>query len=120
MRGMARTGRYNLVLLKIVVAGTAASALLPGCGGDFPFARPLEIEQGQHLEEEAIAQLEEGMSRAEVARLLGEPVLEHPFHEDRWDYLYRYQGAEPAEQRRLTLRFEEGELVEITNRWNGE
>lgn len=119
MRAMPVTERYNLFLLKIVAAG-AAAALLCGCGGGFPFARPLEIEQGQRLEEEAIAQLEEGMSRAEVARLLGEPLLEHPFREDRWDYLYRYQGAEPAKQRRLTLRFEDGELVGITNRWNGE
>ncbi|MFP4146778.1 MAG: outer membrane protein assembly factor BamE [Halorhodospira sp.] len=107
--------KRNLFLLQIF----SAALLAGGCGGHFPFAQPLEIEQGNLLEKEDIARVQPGMSKAAVERLLGRPLLEHPFEAQRWDYLYERRGTEQA-QRRLTLHFEDGEVVEIEDRWNGD
>ncbi len=111
MLGMTIPSKCKLFLLYF-----SAAVLLAGCGGQFPFAQPLEVEQGNLLEDEDIARVEEGMSRADVRRILGEPVLEHAFAENRWDYLYERRGSE-EQRKRLTLFFEDDTVVEIEDRW---
>ncbi len=85
-----------------------ASLLLQGCGtGLFSVFRP-DLQQGNHLDDERIAQLETGMSPEQVRFLLGEPVLRDPFHGDRrWEYVYYLKpGDGQAQRRRLTILFD--------------
>ena len=46
------------------------------------------IAQGNLIKEEDLAQLEVGMTRNQVRFLLGTPMVNDPFHSDRWDYVY--------------------------------
>ena len=46
------------------------------------------IAQGNLIKEEDLAQLEVGMTRNQVRFLLGTPMVNDPFHADRWDYVY--------------------------------
>ncbi|MBF0219706.1 MAG: outer membrane protein assembly factor BamE [Gammaproteobacteria bacterium] len=47
-----------------------------------------------------MAQLQAGMSREAVKQLLGTPLLQDPFHPNRWDYLFRLEhGGESGETR---------------------
>ena len=46
------------------------------------------ISQGNLVQEEDLAQLEVGMTRKQVRFLLGTPMIDDPFHRDRWDYVY--------------------------------
>lgn len=65
--------------------------LIQGCGGT-PFWLPkphkIEIQQGNLLDEEQISAVSIGTSREQVVRVLGAPVLESLYNEDRWDYVY--------------------------------
>ncbi len=92
-----------------------AGALLTGCGGSFPFAHQIEVEQGNILEPERVERIQEGMTREEVRQLLGSPLLEHPFHAERWDYIYTNHGGgnDPVRQR-LTIHFENDTVARIT------
>src|SRR5690606_34826979 len=45
----------------------------------------MDIQQGNLLEEETIAQVEVGMTRSQVQFLLGTPTIADAFHRDRWD-----------------------------------
>lgn len=66
----------------------------------------LEIEQGNYLTQSQVAKVDKGMERAKVRRLLGEPLIQDPFHPDRWDYVYTRIDEERKEvRRRLTLFF---------------
>ncbi len=112
---MMMPSKCKSFLLKF--AGTVAAAGLAGCSGYFPFAKELVIEQGNLLDREDIEQLEVGMTERQVQRLLGNPVLEHPFEEQRWDYLYRRHGGQEEERKRLTLYFEDGRVAEIEDHW---
>lgn len=89
----------------------------------FPFAYQPEMEQGDVLDQEDVDQLSEGMTRAEVRQLLGTPVLRHPFHEHRWDYIYSIRGGSQEPTRRhLTLHFDEDERlvrIEGDRDWEG-
>ena len=40
------------------------------------------------LEQEDVDQVTLGMTRGQIRFLLGTPMIDDPFHEDRWDYVY--------------------------------
>ncbi|MBK1651161.1 hypothetical protein CKO08_02740 [Halorhodospira halochloris] len=109
----------NIAKCKLFLLCLVAGVSLAACGGGFPFAQPLEIEQGNMLEREDIDRIETGMSQAQVEQILGRPVLEHPFAEERWDYIYRYSGADREDEanKRLTIFFEQGQVAEIEDHW---
>lgn len=46
------------------------------------------IAQGNLIEQEDLDQVELGMTRNQVRFLLGTPMIDDPFHKDRWDYIY--------------------------------
>src|ERR1700759_4845640 len=46
----------------------------------------ITVVQGNFVSKEAAAQMQVGMSRAQVKQLLGTPLLTDIFHADRWDY----------------------------------
>ena len=46
------------------------------------------LSQGNLLKQEDLDQVEVGMTRRQVRFLLGTPMIDDPFHEERWDYIY--------------------------------
>jgi outer membrane protein assembly factor BamE len=46
------------------------------------------LSQGNLLEQEDVDQVTLGMTRGQIRFLLGTPMIDDPFHEDRWDYVY--------------------------------
>jgi len=93
-------------------------AVLDGCSyvpripGITPYR--IDIQQGNYISQDMVAQLKPGMSREQVRLVLGTPLLTDIFHADRWDYVYWYEraGAKP-EQRKLTVFFEDGKLLRL-------
>ena len=73
------------------------------------------LSQGNLLDQEDIDQVEVGMTRGQVRFLLGTPMIDDPFHENRWDYVYRIHrsGRAPSETTRVTLFFEEDKLTRV-------
>jgi outer membrane protein assembly factor BamE len=49
----------------------------------------IDIQQGNFVSSEMLAQLKEGMTREQVRFVLGTPLLTDMFHADRWDYDFR-------------------------------
>ena len=46
------------------------------------------ISQGNLIKQEDLDQVEVGMTRNQVRFLLGTPLVDDPFHQQRWDYVY--------------------------------
>jgi outer membrane protein assembly factor BamE len=92
------------------LAGTLVVAVvLQAC------AYRIDIQQGNLLEEEALDQIQLGMSRSAVQFLLGTPMVADTFHEQRWDYAYYFRrGRErEVEQRWIVVYFEQDRVVRI-------
>jgi len=70
------------------------------------------VQQGNALEQEDLDQINLGMSKKQVAYLLGTPSVQDPFHRDRWDYISMLsrRGGEPV-RRLVTLTFENDSLI---------
>jgi outer membrane protein assembly factor BamE len=61
------------------------------------------------------AGLKPGLTRDQVRFILGTPLVNDIFHEDRWDYVFvrqRANGSE-VEQRRIAVFFEDGKLKRV-------
>jgi outer membrane protein assembly factor BamE len=70
------------------------------------------VQQGNAHEQDDLDEVTLGMSKKQVAYLLGTPAVQDPFHQDRWDYisLLSRRGNEPV-RRLVTLWFENDLLV---------
>ncbi|MCR6686914.1 outer membrane protein assembly factor BamE [Pseudoxanthomonas sp.] len=90
------------------------SLALAGCG--ILYKQP--IYQGNLMEKEAVDQLRPGLSKQQVAGLLGTPSVADPFHAQRWDYSasQRTNRRGDVEIKTLTLHFENDSLA----RWEGD
>lgn len=74
----------------------------------------MEVQQGNALSNETVSQLQRGMSKAEVASLLGNPLLQDNFRSNRWDYIYfKNRGKNLSNKQNLTLIFQNDQLVEV-------
>jgi outer membrane protein assembly factor BamE len=73
------------------------------------------IAQGNLVEQKDIDQLEVGMTRNQVRFLLGTPMIDDPFHKNRWDYVYYLKiGRNDATFKRwLSILFEDDLVSEI-------
>lgn len=88
-------------------------AVTSGCS--FPRLYRATIQQGNVITQEMVDKLEPGMTRSQVAFIMGEPILRSPFVADRWVYLYRVEiPGRYEDEKRLTLYFEEDLLAYFT------
>ena len=75
----------------------------------------IDIQQGNVLEQEAIEQVEVGMSRSAVQFLLGTPMVADSFHRERWDYAYYMKRgrSRDIERRWLVVYFDDDEVIRL-------
>jgi outer membrane protein assembly factor BamE len=65
-----------------------AFALLGQAGCGWPRVHKVIVQQGNVISQEMIDQLKPGMTRTQVAFIMGEPVVRNTFNNNRWDYVY--------------------------------
>lgn len=71
-----------------------------------------DVQQGNILTKEAVAQLKPGMTKRQVIVLMGSPSVASPFEQNRWDYVstQQHRGGE-IKVRTFTLTFNNDTLV---------
>lgn len=85
---------------------------LAGCGWLAPYR--IDIQQGNFVSQEMVAQLKRGMTKEQVRFVLGTPLVTDIFHASRWDYVYLLdRPGEPRVQRRLAVFFEDDKLARV-------
>lgn len=99
--------------MRTVVTLLIATLLASGCA--FPRLYRATVQQGNVITQEMVNKLTPGMTRSQVAFIMGEPVLRNTFNNDRWDYIYRVElPGYYEEEKRLTLYFEDDVLAFFT------
>ena len=72
----------------------------------------LDTQQGNLVDAGKAEQLKAGMTRIQVKEILGTPLVQDPFHPDRWDYVYYYRSPNGKEEgKRITVIFRENLLI---------
>jgi len=103
--------------MKRLGIAAALAALLPACA-----VYKIDIQQGNEITAEMLAELSVGMSKREVSKRLGFPLVTDPFHADRWDYYYYLKRGASGEvqQHSATLHFEDDALTRINSALPGD
>lgn len=83
-----------------LILATAVGALLTGC------VYKVRVYQGTITDAGNIEKVELGMTREQVAYLLGTPTVRDPFHASRWDYVFT-GGTLEGQRRIVVIRFSE-------------
>jgi outer membrane protein assembly factor BamE len=96
----------------------ASCALIAACSYKPSFINEykIDIQQGNVLTQEMVSQLKPGQTRDQVRFLLGTPLVTDIFHQQRWDYVYRYLNGQTGqvESRKFTVYFDnEGRLERV-------
>jgi len=122
----SRLMRRLVILSAILIPATVL--ITSGCAGrerpidrpsgsmlsNLPFVYKMTVQQGNIITERMVNQVQLGMNREQVRYLLGTPLLTDLFHTNRWDYIYTIRrGHQPMETKRLTLWFEDDQLVSL-------
>lgn len=96
----------------ILVLGIVFTLTLTQCVS-FDFSRRV-VQQGNLLPQSTIARLKVGMSKNDVAILLGTSMLSPTFNNDRWDYAYTWRrGHGEITMKTVSLYFSNGTLKHI-------
>lgn len=96
---------YSLSLAVLLSLSACSTDKIPG-------VYRIDIQQGNDVTQEMLNQLEPGMTKNQVAYVMGTPLLIDTFNPDRWDYIYSYQpGGGEREQRRITLHFDDADKL---------
>mgnify|MGYP003344549367 CR=1 FL=1 len=96
-------------LAATVLLALATGAATTGC------IYRMGIRQGNFIDAGDVAKLENGMTRSQVAFLLGTPMVPSAFDKDRWDYMYYLKDKRRggADTRRVTVWFENDKVDRV-------
>ena len=86
-----------------------ALSLLGGCG--WPRVHKVVVQQGNVITQEMIDKLKPGMTRTQVAYIMGEPVVRNTFNDTRWDYVYSLENPGQYEVNSTVSLFFENERL---------
>ncbi len=100
----------KLLLITLVTS----ISLLNACSAErishFPSYK-LTVPQGNELDERAVSSLSAGMSKAQVRSILGTPLLQDPFHQNRWDYPYVVSKNGVVKKNSTLILYFEGDVL---------
>ena len=113
----AASPRRDSVARRLVSWGLATLVVLwlSGCAVERYFLEyRINVQQGNLIEQKQIVQLRPGMTRDQVRYVLGTPLLQDPFHADRWDYVYRFEDGQTGQitMRNIYMYFNASGLLE--------
>lgn len=99
-------------LIPLLLTISFLSAFVSGCGG-YDFSRRY-VQQGNILSKPRVDRLKLGMSKTDVAILMGTSAISPLFNNDRWDYAYTWRKtSKPLLKRHLVLTFKHDRLIRI-------
>lgn len=79
----------------------------------YDFSRRV-IQQGNIISLNKVNKIKVGMSKENVAILMGSSLLSPPFTTNHWDYAYTWrQGSGPMQMRHLVIYFNNNQVVRI-------
>ena len=76
----------------------------------------IDIQQGNVITPELLAEVKPGMDKKQVTFILGTPLITDTFHHNRWDYIYLFQPHRGKKERyHVSLFFDDDKLIRIEN-----
>jgi len=108
------SGMTNRRMLKTLCLTVLVMTLSACTSISFPGVYRADVNQGNLIDKERLAEVEIGMEPRQVRRLLGTPLLTDTFTKDRWDYYYSLrQGEDTNVRHHFTVFFENDRVASV-------
>jgi len=75
----------------------------------------IDIQQGNVITQEMVETLTPGMDKRRVRLAIGSPMIQDPFHPNRWDYVYSFKAGmrDAGQSAHIVLYFDGDTLSKI-------
>ncbi len=102
----------SVMCLRRLACVVLLSSLIACSWFQFPGVYRLDIQQGNIITQEMVDQLKPGMTKRQVNFVLGTPLIQDSFNQDRWDYYYSLRNSEKEfNNKKFTVYFNDDKLV---------
>lgn len=99
--------RIIILLINVIITLSLTQCV------SYDFSRRI-AQQGNLLPQSKIERLKPGMSKNDIATLMGTSLLSPTFSHSHWDYAYTWRkGSGPIEIRNVILYFKKDTLIQI-------
>ena len=106
---------YFLIFLLCNLISCSSIDLIPNIPTTLPKVYKIDIQQGNEISSEMLMKLKPGMTKPQARFVLGTPLIQDTFHQERWDYIYEMRVRDiMIERRHVILNFEDEKLKTIT------
>lgn len=101
---------------KIIIPAITIALMLTGCSGinitewRFPYMYP--VQQGNYVTQQQFNALKVGMTKDQVAGIVGSPVSQFMFNSNQWQYTYQqYKNDKLANSYVVNINFDKNSLL---------
>lgn len=104
---------FRLATTVLLISAVSACSTVPRFVNEYK----IDIQQGNVLTQDMVAQLRPGQTKDQVRFVLGSPMLTDMFHASRWDYVYslRKGNSGVTEMRKFSTFFDaDGKLIRVS------
>ncbi|GAB3023207.1 outer membrane protein assembly factor BamE [Bowmanella dokdonensis] len=100
--------KYTKLLISLLVI-----ASLQACSS---WIYRIDIPQGNYLDEKDVQKLRIQMTKEQVIYVLGQPVVNDPFNQDKWYYVYTMKRgmSDDHVRKELIIEFDNGKLAKVS------
>ena len=101
------------MIIRLISIFVFVAALSSGCS-----LYQIDIQQGNFITPDQVAQVKPGMSQSQIRELLGTPLMTDDFRRNRWDYVfYQKSGNNASPGTGVTVFFNSNGVVSdvVTN-----
>lgn len=94
--------------------------VIDGCTGvnlsQWHFPYMMEVQQGTYITNDQYKQLKIGMTKDQIAYIIGKPLNQYLFDQNRWDFIYQdYRNNDLKKKYNITILFgKDGKAASIT------
>ncbi len=93
--------KFNTILLSLFIAFFTTACIYK-----------TQVQQGNVLVQTDVDQIKPGMSKRQIAIILGTPAIADPFNQNRWDYVNTFKIKGKIDKvKHLTLFFKDNKLI---------
>ncbi|MBX2808381.1 MAG: outer membrane protein assembly factor BamE [Cellvibrionaceae bacterium] len=112
---MQKNQASTLTTTRHLLALGVLIAALSGCSqSSILGAYYIDIDQGNLFDQDKVSDIEVGMTPRQVRFIMGTPLINDPFNQHRWDYLYSITHKDQLTiQQHIAIFFEDGQVAAI-------
>lgn len=106
---MLKSIKFTIILI-ITVLNIISCSGVDLTQWHFPYM--MEVQQGTYITNDQYRQLKTGMTKEQIAYIIGKPLSQDMFNQKQWDFIYQdYKNDSLKKKYQLTILFDKNDIA---------